>query len=182
MFYPRTLSQKFFCKWINNWSRHSNSFYCSLIKISLHYQTVIDQRLTVCHQLFSWTSFGPSECPINKLIGSEGYQTVWRIPWVPSVQAKDSITEFFSKWTIFEIRHCKKVHFRLCKFSVHFLTTSLSESSSFSRTAQLDFSWFLEMSDQQNDPFASPSDSLSSYITAMCISREPFHKICFTNE
>ena len=66
----KTLSQKFFSKQTNNQIRHCNkTFHCPLSKISLHYQTVIEQRLTVIHQLFSWASFGCSKCPINKMIG-----------------------------------------------------------------------------------------------------------------
>ena len=158
------------------------NFYYSLSKINLHYQTEIDQRPTVCHEMFSWTSVGPSKCSIKQMIGWECHRTVWGLPWVPRIKAKGSITEFFSKCIIFEIRHCKKAHFLLFKLRFHSLTTSLSEYSSLSPTAQLDFSWILEMSDQQNVWFARPSDSLSSYITAMCISRELFHRKVFGNE
>ena len=54
--------------------------YCPLSKISLHYQTVIDQRVTVLHQLFSWISVGPSKCPINKMIGLQDHLTVRVVP------------------------------------------------------------------------------------------------------
>ena len=114
-----------------------------------------DQRLTVCHQLFCWTSFGHSICSINKMISSQDHPTVWGVPWVPFLQARTPLLNFFSNWIIFEIRHCKKVYFLLCKFSLHFLTTSLSESSSLCPTAQLGFSWILKMFDQQNDRFKS---------------------------
>ena len=57
-------------------------FNVLLSKISLHYQTVIDQKLTVFHQLFSWTSVGPSKCPIDKMIGSQGHPRVWGYPRV----------------------------------------------------------------------------------------------------
>ena len=36
---------------------HLKIFHCPSSKISLHYQTVIDQGLTALHQLFSWTLF-----------------------------------------------------------------------------------------------------------------------------
>ena len=34
---------------------------------------MIDQRLRAFHQLFSWTLVGLSECPIDKIISSEGH-------------------------------------------------------------------------------------------------------------
>ena len=66
-----------------------------LSKISLHYHTVIDQRLTGFHQLFSWTSAGLSKGPIDKMIGSQGHLTVGAISSAPCVLAKDSISEIF---------------------------------------------------------------------------------------
>ena len=51
-------------------------FNVILSKISLHYQTVIDNRLTVIHQLFSLTSVGPSKCLIEKMIDSQDHITV----------------------------------------------------------------------------------------------------------
>ena len=45
--------------------------HCALSTISLHYQMVIDQRLTVFQQLFSWTSVGLSKCSIDKMIDSQ---------------------------------------------------------------------------------------------------------------
>ena len=59
VFKLRTLSFKIFSKWTNFQIRHCKKFHCLLRKISLNYQTVIDQRLTVYHQLFSWISAGP---------------------------------------------------------------------------------------------------------------------------
>ena len=89
---------------------------------NLHYQAVIDQRLTVFHQLFSWTSVGLSECPIDKVVGSQSYLIDWTIPWVPSVLAENSFTSIFCIWINFEIRHCKKLHWRLRKISRHYRT------------------------------------------------------------
>ena len=89
------LSQKILSKRINVQIRHCKNFDCVLSKISLHYQIVIDQRLTVFHQQFSWTSVGPSKCPIDKMIGSQGQWIVWGDPWLHWVQAKNSITENF---------------------------------------------------------------------------------------
>ena len=77
--------------------RHCKNFQCALSKISLHYQNVIDQRLTVFHQLFSWTSVGPSKCPIDKMIGSQDHLRVLAIPWMPCVLSENSFTEMFLK-------------------------------------------------------------------------------------
>ena len=55
---------------------HCKKFHSPLSKISLHYQTVIDHRLTVFQQLFSWTCVGLSKCPIDKMIGLQGHLTV----------------------------------------------------------------------------------------------------------
>ena len=47
---------------------HYQKFHCPLSKISLHYQTVIDQRIAAFEQLLCWTSFGPLKCLIDKVI------------------------------------------------------------------------------------------------------------------
>ena len=85
-------------------------FHCPLNKVSLHYQTVIDQRLRVIHQPFSWTSVGPSKCPIDKIIASQGYLTVLGVTWLPCVPAENSFTEMLLHMNNFQIRHCKKFH------------------------------------------------------------------------
>ena len=82
--------------------KHCRKFRCRLSKIRrLHYETVIYHRLTVFHQLFRYTSVGPSKSPIDKMIGLEGYLTVWKVLWVTSALEKNSIIEIFcqiSKW------------------------------------------------------------------------------------
>ena len=83
----------FFCQSINFKIKYCKKFHCHLTKISLHYQTVLDQRLTAFHQVFSWTSARPSKCPIHKMIGLQGHLTVWILPWLSYLQAKSSITE-----------------------------------------------------------------------------------------
>ena len=98
------------------------NFHCRLSKIRLHYQTVTDQRLTVFHQLFSWTSVGPSRWPINKMIGLQGHLAVWGVPRVTCVLAKNSFTEIFSKLINVEIRRCKKFRCPLCKINLHYET------------------------------------------------------------
>ena len=85
----------FFQKWINFWIRHSKKFPGLFSNISLHYQTVIDQRLTVLQQLYCWTSVGPLKGPIYKMISSQGHLTVWAFPWVPCVLAKNCFSENF---------------------------------------------------------------------------------------
>ena len=149
--------------------RHCENFQCSFSKISLHYRTVIDQRLTVFHQLFSWTSVGPSKCPIDKMIGSQGHLTIWRVPWVLCVQDKNSITENFFQMNNFS--NC-----RLSKIRLHSPTAPWSEASNLSRNVQLDFSWTHEMSDRRNDWFARGSDSLSNSRNTMCTSWELPHR------
>ena len=75
-----------FSKWVNVEIRACKKCRCPLSKISLHYQTVIGQSLTVFYQLFSWTSAELSKCPIDKMIGLQGYLTVWGVPRVPCVR------------------------------------------------------------------------------------------------
>ena len=47
--------------------------YCALDKISLHFQMVVDQRLSGLHKPFSWTLVGPS---IDKMIGLQSQMRV----------------------------------------------------------------------------------------------------------
>ena len=89
--------QHFFWKSLKIKIRHCRNFQCPLSKISVHYQTVIDQRLTVFHQLFSWTLVGPSKCPINKMNGSQNHLRVWEITWMPCVLSENSFTKTFLK-------------------------------------------------------------------------------------
>ena len=110
--------------------------------------------------MFSWTSVRLSKCPIDKMILSQDHLTLWKVLWVPSVLAKNSITNFFYKWINFEMRH--NIHCLLSKISLHSLTASWANASSLLPTVQLDFSWTLKMSDQQNDCLARTSDNLSS--------------------
>ena len=80
---------------------------------------MIYQSLTAFHQLFSWTSAGLSKCLMNKMIGSQGQLTVWAVPRVKCVLAKNSFTEHFWKWINFQITHCKEFHYPLSKISLH---------------------------------------------------------------
>ena len=103
-------SQKFFWKSLKFKISHCKNFQCPLTKISLHYQTPIDQKLTVFHQLFSETSVGPSKCPIDKMIDLQGHVEVWAISWIPCVLKSLKI----------KIRHCKNFQYPLSKISLHY--------------------------------------------------------------
>ena len=83
----RTLSEKIFLKWINVQIRHCKKFHCPLSKISVYYQTVIDQRLTVFHKLFNVISDETSKCPITR--PSDSLSSFLS----PCVLAKNSFTE-----------------------------------------------------------------------------------------
>ena len=111
-----------FCKWINSWFRQLKIFHYPLTEISLHQQTVIDRRLKVLQQLFSWTSVGPSKSLIGKMIGSQAHLTVWGVPRAPCILAKNSFTENFSKWIYFQIMYCKEFHCPLSKIDLHYQT------------------------------------------------------------
>ena len=102
---------------------------CTLSKINLHSQT--------SHQLFSWTRVGLSKCPIDKIIGSQGHLTVSRVPWVPSVLAKNSITEVFFQINKFWNYALKKVPYPLSKISLHYVTAPPSQLTVFHQL----FSW-----------------------------------------
>ena len=65
---------------------------------------MVVQRLAHFLQLFSWTSVGPTKCPINKMIASQPYCTVWGVPWLLCVQAKNSFTEM-----VFEMKEFLKL-------------------------------------------------------------------------
>ena len=69
--------------------------HCAFSTISLHYQMVIDQKLTVFHQLFSWTSVGLSKCSIDKMIDSQDHLIVLIVAWLPCALDENSFTETF---------------------------------------------------------------------------------------
>ena len=58
---------------------------------------MIDQRLEMFRQLFSWTTAEQSKYPIDKMIGLQGPLTVSEVSCVPFGLAENSITEIFSK-------------------------------------------------------------------------------------
>ena len=60
--------------------------------------------------------YGPSKCPINKMVSSQDHQTV---SWVPDGLAENSLTEFFLKLINFPFGHCKTVHCPSSKISLH---------------------------------------------------------------
>ena len=87
--------QQFFWKSLKIKIRHCRNFQFLLSKISLHYQT--DWSEAVFHQLFSWTSVGPSKCPINKMNGSQNHLRVWEITWMSCLLSENSFTKTFLK-------------------------------------------------------------------------------------
>ena len=62
----------------------------------------------------------------------------------------------------------KKISNDFDKIGVLFLTVSESEGRSLLATVQLDFSWTLDMPDQQIDRFARAFGSLSNSFSTMC--------------
>ena len=170
VYWLRTLSQKIFCKLINFWSRHLKIFHFRLSIISLHYQTVIDQRLTVFHQLLSWTSVELSKCVNNKMIGSQGDVTVWGVAGVQhDIIPRLLRSSFFQNEWIFKLT-IKKINpaFDKFKFTLLFQTVLESEARSSLPTCQLSFSWTLEMFNRQNNSFTRPSDSLRNSFNTIC--------------
>ena len=172
----RTPSQKIFCKSINFKIKYCKKFPC---KIRLYYQTVIDQRLIAFHQLFSWTSAGS---PNARSIKWSVRKAIWQpqeFPDYPIYRLRAPSLKIFSKWIIFQITYCKKVHCPLSKFILHSLTASWSKASCLSPTVQLDFSWTHEISYRQNDRFARGSDSLSNSLSTMGTIWELLQRIFF---
>ena len=72
------------------------------------------------------------------MIGSQGHLTLWRVLLVSCALVKNSITDFFSKWINFKIRHYRSFHCHLSKTSLHYVTAPPSEANSLSPTVQLD--------------------------------------------
>ena len=119
MYYLRFRSQKFFWKSLKFQTRHSKNLQCPLNKISLHYQNVIDDSLTVFNQLFSCTSVGPSKCQIDKMINSQGHLRVSPVFWMPCVLSENSSQNLFWMSLKFKIRHCKNFQCPLSKIILH---------------------------------------------------------------
>ena len=160
----RTPSQKIFCNSINFKIKYCKKFHC---KISLHYQTVIAVGLQLDPPNVRSTKWS-----VRKAIWqSEEFHDY------PMYMLRAPSLKIFSKWIVFQNRHCKKVHCTLSKFRLHSLTASWPKASSLSQTVQLDFSWILEMSDRQKDPFARPSESLSNSLNTMCTIWGLLHRI-----
>ena len=71
----------------------------------------------------------------------------------------------------------KKFNNDFDKISLLFQMVFESEARSLLPTDQLDFSWTLEMSDQQNDRFARPSEGLSIPLSATLHHPETLSKL-----
>ena len=160
---------------------HYKKLYCPLCKYSLYYQTVIDKRQEVCHQLFSWTSVGPSKFLIDKMIGSQGHGTIQEVLWVPCVQSKKSITKIFFFKFFSKLGIIKKFVFFYVNLTSN-LTISWSKASSLSPTVQLYVSWTLEIFHRQNHRFGRPPNSRNRSLTIIYLSRELFDKKLFRIE
>ena len=75
----------------------------------------------------------------------------------------------------------KKIILAFDKISLLFQTVLESEARSVLPTVQMDLSWTLQMSDQQNDWSARPLDSLRSSLTTKCTSWKYFHRKVYAN-
>ena len=80
-------------------------------KISLLFHTVLESVAKAFYQLFSWSSVGPSKCPIDKMISLQGYLTVWTVFSVPRVVATNSFMDTFFEMKKFP----KKELINFCK-------------------------------------------------------------------
>ena len=56
----------------------------------MHYQTLINQRLKVFHQLFSWTSVGPSKCSTKWSV----QKSIWEFEQFPGCNMPSSWGSF----------------------------------------------------------------------------------------
>ena len=83
---------------------------------------MIDQRLTLIHQLLRWTSVGSSKCPIDKIIGSQGYLTAWVVPLLTCVQTENSFTEMLLPMNKFSNQAFKKCHCPVSKTILRYQT------------------------------------------------------------
>ena len=77
-------------KWLNVEIRACKICRCPLNKISLHYQAVIGQSLTVFYQLFSWTSVGPSKCRLTKWLARKA---IWQSEEFPEYHVLESFKD-----------------------------------------------------------------------------------------
>ena len=91
MYYLRTPLQNFSWKSLKFKIRHSKNFQCPLNKVSLHYQTVIDQRLTV----FSNCSVGLQLDPGNvRTTKWSVCKTIWESEQFPACNTTSSRDSF----------------------------------------------------------------------------------------
>ena len=108
-------------------------------KLSLLFWTVLEQEPSSVSPTvtldFSWT-LGMSDLQNDRFTRPF---TLWRVPWVPPVLAKNSITEFFLEMNKFWNKALKKRSLSFKKISRHSVTASWWEAISFSPTVQLDF-------------------------------------------
>ena len=147
-----------FIKWFNCQIQHCKEVNYTLSKISLLNQTVIKQRLTVFHQLFSWT-LGMSDRQNDRFAR-------------PSDSLKSSeyhvyqLQKIFPKLINAQIRQCKKFHRPFSKISLYYQTLIDQRLKVFHQL----FSSTLKLFHRRNDRFAKSFDSLKSSVSTICIS------------
>ena len=79
---------------------------------------LVDHKLLSFCQSFILTSVGPSKCPIDKVIGSQGHLTVGAVLWVQYEISNRLFQSYFFKITEFPNQTLKKVYCTLDKISL----------------------------------------------------------------
>ena len=89
-------------RWFNFQTKHCKNLIMLSKKLACFFNLFCDQRLSSIHQLFSWTSVGPSKCKIDKMISSQGALTFRIVPCVQrGIIEKSSfkiISFFWNDW------------------------------------------------------------------------------------
>ena len=101
----------FILKWFNFQTKHCKKLIMLLKKLACFFNLFCDQRISSIHQLFSWTSVGPSKCKIDKMISSQGPLTFRIVPCVQRGIIKKLLQNHFFclKWLNFQPKHWKKI-------------------------------------------------------------------------
>ena len=118
--HPKAFRNLILSKWIFIFSK---LLAIISIKLDCFFKLFWNQSLETFWQLFGWTSVGPSKCPIDKIMGSQGHRNFWAVSRVPSAPAKNSFPQkTFSKWKNVQSKHCRKFHCPLSKIGLHYQT------------------------------------------------------------
>ena len=116
------------------------------------------------------------------MIGLQGHMSVWAFPWVQYYIIESPFKPNSVKMNEFPNQPLKRISNDFDKISLLFQFALESEARSLLPTAQLDFRWTLDMSDQQTDWFATTSDSLSNSFSTMYTGWELFHRKFFADQ